>query len=116
MTVNVWEQGAGNGRLFPWRTNGRCSALAHPHPPGSLSAVWVPLSFPRRLGGAVSSPQLWLGRGQDSDGENRQTGRETYQIVPKRGKSLFAFQEGLPYAGGGLHMTKLDTELCALFR
>lgn len=42
--------------------------------------------------------------------------RETYQIVPKRGKSLFAFQEGPPYAGGGLHMTKLDTELCALFR
>lgn len=46
---------------------------------------------------------------------DRQDG-EMYQIVPKRGKSLFAFQEGLPYAGGGLPMTKLDTELCVLFR
>lgn len=45
---------------------------------------------------------------------DRQDG-ETYQIVPKRGKSLFAFQEGLPYARGGLPMTKLDTELCVLF-
>lgn len=63
MTVNVWEQRAGNGRLFAWRTKGRCPAPAHPHPPGSPSALWVSVSFPRCLDGAVSSPPLWLGSG-----------------------------------------------------
>lgn len=50
MTVNAWEQRACHGRLFPWRTKGRCSAPApstrpaRPLRPGSPSpsqGAWV---------------------------------------------------------------------------
>lgn len=62
-----------------------------PPPAGSLSALWVPVSFPRRLGGAVSGPQLWLGWGQDSDGENRQTGRGNVSNRTKKGQESVCF-------------------------
>lgn len=100
MTVHAWEQRAGRATVS-MESEGQVPHAGPPPPaplalssrgsPSPSQGAWVG-PYPARISG-------WgVGGGQDADGEHRRTGREgeIYQIVPKRGKSLSAFQEGRP--------------------